>query len=46
MKASQEFLSSLKDISRQLNVLSADADEHELDADAIVDLTLARESVD
>jgi hypothetical protein len=46
MKASAELLSQLKGISRQLHALSDNPDEHELDVDAIVDLNLARESVD
>ena len=46
MKASQEFLATLKQISTQLNQLSDNPGEYELDTDAIVDLNLARESVD
>ncbi len=46
MKASEEFLGKLKGISQQLHDLSDDPDDYELDTDAIVDLNLARESVD
>jgi hypothetical protein len=46
MKASRELLSKLQGISKQLHALSDNPDEHELDVDAIVDLNLARESVD
>ncbi len=46
MKASQEFLATLKQISTQLNQLSDNPGEYELDTDALVDLNLARESVD
>ena len=46
MKASAELLAALKDISRRLRQLSANPGEHELDPDAIVDLNLARSSVD
>lgn len=46
MKADQELLQKLKDISSRLTDLSRDPGEYELDADAIVDLNLARESVD
>ena len=46
MKASSELLNTLKDISRRIRELSADPGQHELDPDAIVDLNLARESVD
>jgi hypothetical protein len=46
MKASTELLKTLKGISQQLHRLSNHPEEHELDVDAIVDLNLARESVD
>lgn len=46
MKASAELLSRLTDISRQLHGLAGNPDEYELDLDAIVDLNLARDSVD
>ena len=46
MKASKELLSKLKGISKQICELSGNPAEHELDADAVVDLNLARESVD
>jgi hypothetical protein len=46
LKASKELLSKLKGISKQIGELSGDPAEHELDADAVVDLNLARESVD
>ena len=46
MKASAELLDKLKNISRQLNALSGDPGAYELDLDAIVDLNLARDSVD
>jgi hypothetical protein len=46
MKASAELLKTLKGISAQLHALSTNPEEHELDTDAIVDLNLARESVD
>ena len=46
MKASKELLSKLKEISKQIGELSVDPAKHELDADAVVDLNLARESVD
>jgi len=46
MNASVELLAALKDISRRLYELSADPDRHELDPDAIVDLNMARSSVD
>ena len=46
MKASAELLAALKDISRRLSQLSANPGEHELDPDALVDLYLARSSVD
>lgn len=46
MKADPELLRKLKDISTQLQQLSGDPHAYELDADAVVDLNLARESVD
>jgi hypothetical protein len=46
MKATQALLTSLKTISEQLHTLSDNPEKHELDVDAIVDLNLARESVD
>ena len=46
MKADQQFLDKLKDISGKLSQLAEGHAEYELDADAIVDLNLARESVD
>lgn len=46
MKASRELLDKLKEISAQLHHLSDRPEEHDLDVDAIVDLNLARESVD
>ena len=46
MKAPGELLKKLKSISGQLHALSTNPEVHELDTDAIVDLNLARESVD
>lgn len=46
MKASKELLQVLQSISRQLDQLAGNPAEHELDPDAIVDLNLARDSVD
>ena len=46
MKASRELLTRLKGISDDLRGLAERPEEHELDVDAIVDLNLARESVD
>ena len=46
MKASVELLEALQDISRRLRELSANPAKHELDPDAIVDLNMARSSVD
>ena len=46
MKEPSVLLSSLKDISKRLNELSSDKGKHELDPDAIVDLNMARSSVD
>lgn len=46
MKASKDLLAKLKAISRQINELSSDPSRFELDTDAVVDLNLARDSVD
>ena len=46
MKASRDLLAKLKGISDDLRGLADRPDEHELDVDAIVDLNLARASVD
>jgi hypothetical protein len=46
VKADQDLLSRLRDISSKITDLAGDPERYELDADAIVDLTLARESVD
>lgn len=46
MKATAELLATLTDISRRLNELSTNPGQHELDPDAIVDLNMARSSVD
>ena len=46
MKAERELLQKLQDISSQLQQLSADRSAYDLDADAVVDLNLAKESVD
>ena len=46
MKAAPELLATLKDISARLNQLSSEPGRHELDPDAIVDLNMARSSVD
>ena len=46
MKDTATLLTSLRDISSQLNELASDNAKHELDADAIVDLNMARSSVD
>ena len=46
MKANTELLGKLKDISKQIELLSADRDKYEFDTDAIVDLNIARDSVD
>ena len=46
MKASEELLNKLKHISTQLNELSGAPEQYDLDTDAVVDLRLARESVD
>jgi len=46
MKDPAALLSSLRDISGRLNELASNNGKHELDADAIVDLNMARSSVD
>jgi hypothetical protein len=46
MKAPAELLDALKDISRRLDQLASDPSKHDLDLDAIVDLNMARSSVD
>jgi hypothetical protein len=46
MKASTELLTKLKGISEDLKGLAERPEEHELDVDAVVELNLARESVD
>ena len=46
MKSTQTLLTSLKSISEQLHALSDNPEKYDLDVDAIVDLNLARESVD
>jgi hypothetical protein len=46
MKATPELMNQLKDISRQLQELSEAPEKHDLDTDAIVELNLARDSVD
>ena len=46
MKDPAALLASLKDISSRLNQLASDNAKHELDPDAIVDLNMARSSVD
>ena len=46
MKADQNLLQKLKEISNRINELSTDAGAYDLDGDALVDLHLARESVD
>lgn len=46
MKDTATLLASLRDISSRLNELASDNAKHELDADAIVDLNMARSSVD
>ena len=46
LKAPEDLLSKLRSISKQLTALSSGPGEHDLDPDAIVDLTLARDSVD
>ena len=46
MKDTAELLATLTEISRRLDELSSDPGKHELDPDAIVDLNMARASVD
>jgi hypothetical protein len=46
MKDPAALLASLKEISSRLNQLASDEGKHELDLDAIVDLNMARSSVD
>jgi hypothetical protein len=46
VKADQDLLSRLRDISSKITDLAGDTERYELDADAVVDLNLARESVD
>jgi hypothetical protein len=46
MKASADLLQTLKGISGQLNDLASRPAEYELDPDAVVDLNLARSSVE
>jgi hypothetical protein len=46
MKASKELLAKLRGISEELRGLAERPEEHALDVDAIVDLNLARASVD
>ena len=46
MKRSAELLATLKDISKRIDNLASNPASHELDADAIVDLNLARQSID
>lgn len=46
MKASKDLLDKLKGISRQISELSSEPGRFELDTDAVVDLNLARDSVD
>jgi DNA-binding FrmR family transcriptional regulator len=46
MKATKDLLTRLRGISGQLRELAENPERHELDVDAIVDLNLARESVD
>jgi hypothetical protein len=46
MKASKDLLARLRGISDDLRDLADRPEEHELDVDAIVDLNLARASVD
>jgi hypothetical protein len=46
MKATVELLNQLKDISRHLLELAEAPAEHDLDTDAIVELNLARDSID
>jgi hypothetical protein len=46
MKGTAELLNKLRDISKRLADLSENPGDHDLDPDAVVDLNLARESVD
>lgn len=46
MKATPELMNQLQDISRQLQELSEAPDKYDLDTDAIVEMNLARASVD
>lgn len=46
MKADQTLLNKLIGITRQLDELSENPAEHDLDADAIADINLARKSLD
>ena len=46
MKQSAQLLETLKDISNRLEDLASNPARHDLDGDAIVDLNLARQSVD
>ena len=46
MKGTAELLNKLRDISKRLADLSGNPGDHDLDPDAVVDLNLARESVD
>jgi hypothetical protein len=46
MKRTAELLDTLKDISKRLDNLTSKPSTHDLDPDAIVDLNLARQSVD
>ena len=46
MKASKDLLAKLKGIGRQISELSSEPSRFELDTDAVVDLNLARDSVD
>jgi hypothetical protein len=46
VKASTELLRTLRNMSQQLSELSRTPETFELDTDAIVDLNLARESID
>ena len=46
MKEPVALLASLRDISKRLNELASEKAKYELDVDAIVDLNMARSSVD
>lgn len=46
VNATPQLLEELRDISRRLASLASRPNDHDLDPDAIVDLNLARESVD